>query len=446
MTQISLSDLSIPRSCKQLNKFAVTSILAFYLSLSAGNAQVGLTVGAALNGLQDGIFSNIDESVNNAFNRFDTSVSKLRSQAEGLLDSARNDLNSILDKAVEELNEQEREIFRYYDSALRKLDAQVADYLRQGNVTLLNAGNLASKFPFVDDDATIFWIEVNPPLYIHSAPERRITAFGLNLDKAENSLLVNGVAARNALTTPTELSFIADNADFSSGAKLEYTLREDGFWSFLSSWFDHERPIPPIEYEAVPDNLGDIRLVYNVESFPVIQRAWPTEGIVKVSCRNSRNPLSDNNCQTGYPRNVVQATAGYRILPDSIQIVDRSASGCRGHTVVFGLEGVSGNSFTVFGGATANSGAGRVCEMVARYVWSEVKENPDQVETFSEPQAFFRSKRGVSLPMPTTGATAIAVEFKPVGTDVFERIGIPSPRWPFQFGAQTGTGVVEVVW
>jgi hypothetical protein len=413
------------------------------LTLSAASAQDPLTVGASLAILQDKIFDNIDNSIDQAFNRFDNSVSKIRSHAEGVMDSAKNDLSAIMDKSIQELTEQEREIWRYYESTLQKLDDRVTAYLRDGNITLLNVGNVtSSQNPFDDEIPVIFWVEIDPPLYVHKAPSRRISAYGLNLDNVSNSLLVNTVAARRASASPTELAFIVENSDFSSGTKLEFFLYESRFLSFLSNWFDREY-LSSFEFAAVEDYVGEIRLVYHTDSYPEIERVWPTASPKTASCRN--NTAGTNNCETGWGREVVQATQGFSIVPESVR-VETGSSGCRGNTVSIGFSEVSGNSFAIFGGAQANSGSRRVCSISGRYFWRERRDVPDKIENFGESVLFLRSNRGVSLTLPSSGASAIAVEFKPTGADVFERIAIPTDRWPLKFNAQAGTGVVEVTW
>lgn len=420
-------------------------VLAFVsISNQSAVAQDPITVGASLGILQERIFSNIDKSVDNAFNRFDNSVARIRSQAEGLLDSAKNDLATIQDKVISDLNEQERELWRYYDSALNKLDQRVTHYLRDGKITLLDAGNIVGvQNPLDDETPLVFWAEVDPPLYVHIAPQRRITAYGLNLDHLSNSMVLNGVKGRRASASPTELAFLVDQTDLSKGAKLEFELYEKSWLSFFVDWFDDKKITTPIEYAAVTDQLGELRLVYHTDSFPEIERQWPTAGPISVSCRNNR--LGTNNCETGWDRQVVQATAGYAILIDSIKVVSGS-NDCRGNTVSAAFSDASGNSFAVHGGAQANSGSRRVCTLHALYRWKERKEVADKVENFGETVPFVRSKFGASLNMPSSGATAIAAEFKPTGSDAFERIAIQTDRWPIKFNAQANTGVVEATW
>gem|GEM_PF-6058939 len=137
------------------------------------------TVEAAMAVLGDSIFDSIDDSIKNLFDRIDSTIVGMRSNAEGLLASATSDMADFLEKSVDELEDQERAVWLYYSNALKKLDRRVENYSKTARITVLDATNAAGGvIPFSSNDPNIYWVEVTPPLFDHEATSWRITAFG----------------------------------------------------------------------------------------------------------------------------------------------------------------------------------------------------------------------------------------------------------------------------
>lgn len=409
-----------------------------------GHAQL---VEAALGALGDEVFDSIDDSVNNLFNRIDSTVVGMRSNAEGLLASATSDMSDFLNEAVDNLEGQERATWLYYSNALKKLDRRVEDYARTARITVLDATNAATVvIQFSSTDPVIHWIEVSPPLFDHETDRRRVTAFGVNLERAGNALAANEVDARRVTTSPTELTFEVDGIDVEQGLKLTYNLNgKRTFFHLLGSWSDRGVDPKYFEIPAEADFVGMARLIYLQDEYPVINRRWPSNGNMhSVNCQRG-GTFGTSGCTASYGPSFIGAHDGYSILVDTI-ISDHDTHGCKGTETRVEIQDRSSNGFKVYFSGYPNLGAGRRCYISAKYMWQERANTPTKVERETEEGELRRSLKGITFRYPAEGATPIGIFVLHDGEDEPQVYDLASIRADMTVNAQPGTGIVEVIW
>lgn len=405
------------------------------------------TVETALSLLGDSVIDSIDDSVNNLFDRVDSTIVGMRSNAEGLIASATSDMSDFLNQTVDELEDQERAVWLYYSNALKKLDRRVENYSRTARITVLDTTNAAGEvIPFSSNDPNIYWVEVSPPLFDHEAESWRVTAFGTNLGRDYNSLLANDTQARRVTTSPTELSFEVDNIDITDGLKLAYVLNgKRSFFHHLGSWTDRENDPKIFKIPGQADYVGMTRLIYQQDSYPVITRRWPTNGSFhSVNCQRG-GTFGTSGCRANFGPTFISAQSGYSVLVDTVK-QESNSHGCRGTETRVEIRDRSSNGFRVFGTGYPNSGAGRRCRLNARFIWQERQNVPVEEEKITEEQALRRSLNGVTFRYPAQGAEPIGISVLHDGETEPQIYDLDSIRADFSINAQPGTGIVEVTW
>lgn len=117
-------------------------LLVFLINIQCANVFSPRTIGAGPGIIQGRIFSNLDKSFNNFFNRLGDSITHVRGSAEGLMDSAKNDMESFLHKSIDELKNQERQLWPFYNMALHKLNKNIESSIKTGKVAALDFKSL----------------------------------------------------------------------------------------------------------------------------------------------------------------------------------------------------------------------------------------------------------------------------------------------------------------
>ncbi|MEM1364320.1 MAG: hypothetical protein AAGH82_01090 [Pseudomonadota bacterium] len=419
----------------------VASIMAFHTPAKA------LSVSDALGTLGGGIFSRIDKSVDNIFGNIDSTVVGMRANVEGLIASGRSNMVDFLDKSVEELEGQERALWLYYKNALTEVDQRVETHLRTARITILDASNtITHEVPFTSNAPAVHWVEVEPPLYDRQAKERRVTAFGLNLDRPGNMLKANGAEGRKASASPTQLIFAIDAVDVSGGLKLDYELEgKRSVVNVLGAWTDRTYPTKTFEVPAQVDLMGDIQLIYHKDVYDEISRKWPANrDWYSVNCQRG-GTFGTSGCGARYGPTYIAASQGYSVLPDTITYQENT-HGCRRNSVRVGASEASGNGFKVSGYAYPNSGAYRRCYLNSRFTWRERKNVARKVDTLTDAQEMRRSLNGVTFRYPAQGATPVGFRVLAPGADEAQDYDLASIRAKLTVKAQPGTGIVEVIW
>jgi len=404
------------------------------------------TVEAALGTLGDEVFGSIDDSVNNLFDRIDSTVVSMRSNAEGLLASATSDMSGFLDKAVDELEDQERAIWIYYSNALENLNRRVKNYARMARITVLDTTNAAGSIvPFSSNDPNIYWVEVTPALFDHEATSWRITAFGTNLGRGKNKLFANDVSARRVTTSPTELSFEIEGIGIKDGLRLSYTLNAKRFLlHHLGAWTDRELDPKYFEISAQADFVGMARLIYQQDTYPVIERKWPADGNYhEVNCQRG-GTLGTSGCNARFDE-FIAARNGYSVLVDTVR-EQHTTQGCRSKNTRVQAKNRSANGFTVYGTAYPNSGMGRRCYLRALFTWQERQNVPVEKEMQTEEQELRRSLNGATFRYPTQGVRPIGLSVAHDGKKELQVYDLATIRANFTVNAQPGSGIVEVIW
>lgn len=413
----------------------LTVVICFHPSKA--RAQI---IGEAINALSADIFESVDQSVNNFFNRVDDSIINFRLQADGILSRMRSDFADSLELTVQQLDTQQTQLWRTYVAALERLDTQIDQHLVGARITMLDFANAAGTvIPFSGSRPQIFWVEVDPPMFVHTSEHRTYTAYGLNLDHPANILQVNGHATRRASPSPTTLVFIEDRSDLAAGVTLEYSLFERGRLR------DTRHNMPRVEFRPLSDYIGDLRLLYTEPVHSNISRRWPADPNQEIS-RECQNPNPTHRCGANIRPQIIAAREGHSILPDTIQRHYSVASGCRGRNTNIGFDQVTAASFRIFASVRASRGSGRKCSFRVHYTWQERANVGTPTERQTEFQEFRRSRNGVSLQYPAATGQPIAMEFRNHSDAEIERIGIPPLRMPLRAETQPGSGVVEVIW
>lgn len=413
-------------------------ILTFILYLQPANAFVAGTVGAGLGVLQERIFSNVDKSVNNFFNRMDDTITHARGSAEGLLDSAKNDMESFLHKSVNELDNQERQLWLFYNMALNKLNKNIENSIRTGKVAALDLGNVVhSVNPFGSKDPVVFWTEVTPPLYVHKAVNRTITAYGLNLHHGSSRLTANGRAATPSGAYPSKASFRVNGLAVAQGVQLVFN-----FTRKRTLWFA-KKTKRVYRLSPVQDKIGNISIVYTTDSYPTKSRVWPSNGkTFDIECQNSGSVFKGDRCLVR-KNGVVQALKGYSIIPNTVRFrIARTHGSIKSNGSKF--FNVSGNSFSYDLSLRARQGAGRRIRGSYSLSWAERKDVPNKIESKSPFRPLLLSESGLSVNIPKN-ATPVALEFQVTGGKK-ERLNLTSPRRPINSHYVKGSGVVELTW
>jgi len=424
--------------------FIKLAVVMFLMLPSHANAKV---VGEALDLVGADIFSDLDKSVNNLFGRIDSTIVGMRSNAEGLLASARSNMSDFLDKSVDELEGQERTMWLYYNNALNQLDQRVDSYSRTARITVLDTVNaLTVVVPFSSNEPVIHWVEIEPPLYDHTANERRVIAFGTNLNRDGNALEANGMNARRVNNSPTEIIFALDGVDITEGLELSFRLSgKRTFWNFLGSWTDRKFLPKNFELPRQPDFVGTAQLIYLEDSFDIINRRWPNDGSYRSANCQRGGTFGTSGCTARFGPEFIANRNGYSVIVDTIRH-SKDTHGCRGTSVRVSHSEVSANGFRVAGTAYPNSGAGRRCYLNARFTWQERRNVANKIENLSEPQDIRRSLNGVTFRFPTQGTNPIGISVIHEGSDTAEIYDLATIRANLAVNHQPGTGILEVVW
>jgi len=244
----------------------------------------------------------------------------------------------------------------------------------------------------------------------------------------------------------TELSFEVEGIDIKEGLRLAYTLNgKRTLLHHLGAWTDRKTAPKYFEISRQADFVGMVRLIYQKDTYPVIERKWPANGSYhSVNCQRG-GTFGTSGCDARFGPSFIAATSGYSVVVDTVR-EEHNTHGCRGTRTRVEAQGRSANGFRVYGTAYPNSGSGRRCYLNARFMWQERQNTPVEQEMQTDEQELRRSLNGVTFRYPTQGARPIGLSIVHDGETEPQIYDLVTIRANFTVNAQPGSGIVEVIW